>query len=50
MPSSVIGSYRYETESKELTITYVSGLIYCYMEVPEKVFKEFSLRFQEASI
>lgn len=41
MPSSVIGSYNYDPEARELTITYVSGLVYCYKEVPEKVFKEF---------
>ena len=41
MPSSVIGSYSYDPEARELTITYVSGLVYRYTEVPEKVNKEF---------
>lgn len=41
MPSSVIGSYYYDPESCELTISYVSGVVYCYTDVPEKVYKEF---------
>jgi hypothetical protein len=41
MPSSVIGSYSYDPESADLTIRYVSGLVYCYRQVPQKVFKEF---------
>ncbi|NEU09520.1 KTSC domain-containing protein [Flavihumibacter sp. R14] len=41
MPSSVITSYNYEPETASLVIRYVSGLVYRYKEVPEKVFKEF---------
>jgi len=41
MPSSVISSYSYDAQSAALTVTYISGLVYRYKEVPEKVFKEF---------
>lgn len=41
MPSLVIGSYDYDLISGDLTIRYVSGLVYCYKDVPEKVYKEF---------
>ena len=41
MPSSVISSYNYDPHTEDLIIRYVSGLVYCYQKVPEKVFKEF---------
>jgi hypothetical protein len=41
MPSLVISSFSYDPELSDLTIRYVSGLVYCYKKVPEKVFKEF---------
>ena len=41
MPSLVISSYNYNPDTEDLIIRYVSGLVYCYQEVPEKVFKEF---------
>ena len=41
MPSLVISSISYDPDSANLTIEYVSGLVYCYKEVPEKVYKEF---------
>lgn len=38
MPSSVIKTYHYDPETKELKIVFVSGLIYKYREVPEEIF------------
>ena len=40
MPSSVIASINYDIDSSILSITYVSGVIYRYKAVPEKVYKE----------
>jgi len=40
MPSTVIHSIDYNSESKTLTIAYVSGHTYVYKDVPEIVFKE----------
>jgi hypothetical protein len=41
MPSTVISSYSYDVQAAALTVRYISGLVYRYKEVPEKVFKEF---------
>lgn len=41
MPSSVVSSYNYNPDTENLIIKYVSGLVYCYQKVPEKVYKEF---------
>ena len=38
MPSTVISSFRYERASKILCITFVSGAVYEYKEVPEEVY------------
>jgi hypothetical protein len=39
MPSSVIASMNYNSESSTLQIRFVSGIVYDYKNVPEKVFK-----------
>ena len=41
MPSSVVDSYTYDADKADLTIRYVSGIVYCYKEVPERIYKEF---------
>ena len=40
MPSAVIKSYAYDPATEILAITYQSGKVYHYQEVPEKVFRE----------
>ena len=40
MPSAVIKSYQYLAEQEILEITYHSGKVYHYLDVPEKIFKE----------
>jgi len=40
MPSTVISTMTYDPETKSLTISYVSGQIYAYRDVPETVYKE----------
>lgn len=39
MPSSVIATYRYHNESGSLYITYVSGAVYIYKNVPLKIYE-----------
>ncbi len=39
MPSSVVAAYKYFEEIKTLRINYVSGRIYDYKNVPEKIYK-----------
>ena len=40
MPSSVVAAFSYNSETLTLRITYVSGLVYDYLKVPERVYKE----------
>ena len=39
MPSSVIGAMHYDPGSKTLRIIFLSGRIYDYKEVPERIYK-----------
>jgi len=41
MPSSVIERYEYHAEQKVLLITFRSGAIYAYLDVPEEVYASF---------
>ncbi len=38
MPSSVIDAINYYKESADLRITFVSGMIYVYKNVPEEIY------------
>jgi len=38
MPSSVINHFSYNADAKSLRITFVTGLVYQYKDVPQKVF------------
>ncbi|WP_316807965.1 KTSC domain-containing protein [Pedobacter agri] len=39
MPSSVINHFSYHADKKLLKITFVTGLVYQYQNVPLKIFK-----------
>lgn len=39
MPSSVIAQLHYHQETRTLRVTYVSGKVYDYQGVPEKIYK-----------
>ncbi|PWS29135.1 KTSC domain-containing protein [Pedobacter yonginense] len=39
MPSSVISHFSYDATSKSLTITFVTGMVYQYKNVPLKTFE-----------
>lgn len=49
MPSSVIRKYFYRPEFEILTIIYVSGAVYDYLEVPEEVFDDFRAAFSKGT-
>jgi len=49
MPSSVIKSYFYKPELQILTIVYVSGAIYNYLDVPQEVFDDFRAAFSKGT-
>ncbi|MDQ8003532.1 MAG: KTSC domain-containing protein [Pedobacter sp.] len=41
MPSSVIANINYQTDEKILIVVFLSGDVYVYEKVPEKIYKEF---------
>jgi len=41
MPSTVIASIEYDTKTNDLTIGFVSGMVYVYLNVPEQVYQSF---------
>jgi hypothetical protein len=41
MPSSVIAHIAYDKEQSLLTIRFVSGVVYQYLDVPEEVYAAF---------
>ena len=47
MPSSVIRKYYYKPELQILTIVYVSGAVYNYLDVPKEVFDDFRPSFSK---
>lgn len=49
MPSTVIKKYEYHPERKVLTIEYLSGLIYDYLDVPKMVYDEFRGAFSKGT-
>jgi len=40
MPSSVVKAIKYDAPSHTLRVVYVSGNIYDYKEVPEKIYEK----------
>ena len=40
MPSSVVAAIRYDAVTSTLRVIYVSGSVYDYKHVPEKVYNE----------
>lgn len=38
MPSSVVSSFSYDYASATLRVVFVSGMVYDYLNVPEKVY------------
>lgn len=47
MPSSVVAAVRYDASSSTLRVIYVSGSVYDYKDVPEKVYKEMKAAFSK---
>ena len=43
MPSSVIRDFDYDEERRVLQITFVSGRVYAYSNVPAEVFQELEM-------
>jgi hypothetical protein len=43
MPSSVIATFKYIPGSETLRVVFVSGTVYDYKHVPEKIYNEMKL-------
>jgi hypothetical protein len=41
MPSSAVQDFDYDPERRELTVTFVTGRVYCYGKVPEEIYDAF---------
>ncbi len=49
MPSTVVSKYRYYAKSQILRITFVSGTVYDYKNVPEEVYLEMKASFSKGT-
>jgi hypothetical protein len=47
MPSTVIASFNYYTETRTLRVRFTSGIIYDYENVSEQVYKEMKASFSK---
>ena len=47
MPSSVVAAIKYDVNTSTLRVIYVSGSVYDYKDVPEKVYKEMKEAFSK---
>lgn len=47
MPSAVVSSFTYDAERKTLRIVFVTGMVYEYKDVPEKIFHAMKSSFSK---
>ncbi len=47
MPSAVIRSTHYDEQTRTLRVTYVSGLVYAYRDVPAEVYAAMRAAFSK---
>lgn len=47
MPSSVVAAIKYDANTSTLRVIYISGSVYDYKDVPEKVYKEMKEAFSK---
>ena len=49
MPSSVVASFKYHAPSSTLRVTYVSGTVYDYKNVPEEIYTAMKTSFSKGT-
>ena len=49
MPSAVVAAIRYDAITSTLRVIYVSGTIYDYLNVPEKIYAEMKTAFSKGT-
>lgn len=47
MPSTVIRRFNYDSENARLYVTFLSGKVYAYLNVPESVYEEMKAAFSK---
>lgn len=47
MPSTVIRKFVYDSEKGRLYVTFLSGKVYAYLDVPESVYEEMKAAFSK---
>lgn len=47
MPSSVVAEIMYDKRSQTLRVIYISGMIYDYKDVPEKIYTAMKTAFSK---
>jgi hypothetical protein len=49
MPSTAIRSHNYDSETRKLTITFVTGRRYVYHDLPEDLYERFKAAFSRGT-
>jgi hypothetical protein len=47
MPSTVIKNFTYDSKKERLYVTFLSGKVYAYLNVPEDVYEEMKAAFSK---
>lgn len=47
MPSTVVKSFTYDSKKARLYVTFLSGKVYAYLNVPESVYEEMKAAFSK---
>lgn len=47
MPSTVIKKFTYDSKKERLYVTFLSGKVYAYLNVPENVYEEMKVAFSK---
>jgi hypothetical protein len=49
MPSSVVSAIKYDPKTSVLRVIFVSGMVYDYMKVPEKIYEDMKAAFSKGT-
>ncbi len=47
MPSTVVKGFTYDSKKARLYVTFLSGKVYAYLNVPEEVYEEMKAAFSK---
>jgi hypothetical protein len=49
MPSTVIAGFNYDPGSRVLSVTFISGIVYKYLNVPEEIYRALRSSFSKGT-